>query len=228
MRCRHCGRANPGGGRFCEDCGNPLALTCPSCGGRIDPGRRFCGGCGARLAPALEPSLPATFALSDQGSSRRTELTALLWVRAAMGGQAGSGQALKALRGLAHVAGVPWGGAFAPPGTSPHDAFALDVDLAAFFQHERILEARVDVLRHLNLAIGARRFHSRRCVHRIAPNRRRLFACRRRRPQRGRCPAHADRHVASMRILGVSRSLLHAEGELASALSPATTGQPER
>ena len=39
---------------------------------------------------------------------------------------------------------------------------------------------------------------------------------------------HADRDVASMRILEVSSSLLHVEGELASALSPATTGQPER
>ena len=169
-----------------------------------------------------------SFAPSGSGELVEGGAHSVLWVsesswvgRPDRGGLEGS-------ESLVPVAGVPWGGASTPPGTSPHDAFALDVDLAAFFQHERILEARMDVSQYLNLAIGARRFHSRRYFHRIAPNRGRILACRRRRPPRGRCPAHPDRHDASMRILEVSRGLLHVEGKLAPALSPATTGQPER
>lgn len=46
MNCPRCGAAS-GGGRFCAECGSPLALACPSCGFSNAPSVKFCGGCGA-------------------------------------------------------------------------------------------------------------------------------------------------------------------------------------
>ena len=52
MICPSCGAENPGGKRFCGDCGTALAATCPSCGAENPPEKRFCGDCGAALVAA--------------------------------------------------------------------------------------------------------------------------------------------------------------------------------
>jgi class 3 adenylate cyclase/tetratricopeptide (TPR) repeat protein len=52
MACPTCGAENPGGKRFCADCGTALAAACPSCGASSPPGKRFCADCGATLGAA--------------------------------------------------------------------------------------------------------------------------------------------------------------------------------
>jgi hypothetical protein len=48
--CPKCGKPS-GEGKFCNNCGAPLALTkCPQCGASINAGTRFCGECGAKIA----------------------------------------------------------------------------------------------------------------------------------------------------------------------------------
>ena len=48
--CPKCGKPS-GEGKFCNNCGAPLALTkCPQCGASINAGARFCGECGAKIA----------------------------------------------------------------------------------------------------------------------------------------------------------------------------------
>ena len=47
--CPKCGKPS-GEGKFCNNCGAPLALTkCPQCGAGIISGVRFCGECGAKI-----------------------------------------------------------------------------------------------------------------------------------------------------------------------------------
>jgi len=50
MRCLKCGSENPGGKRFCGDCGAALANKCPQCGVENPPEKKFCGDCGATLS----------------------------------------------------------------------------------------------------------------------------------------------------------------------------------
>jgi membrane protease subunit (stomatin/prohibitin family) len=48
--CPQCGKP-AGEGKFCNNCGAPLAmLKCPKCGAQNNPGVRFCGECGNRLS----------------------------------------------------------------------------------------------------------------------------------------------------------------------------------
>src|SRR5215831_4226140 len=49
-----------------------------------------------------------------------------------------------------------------------HLALAFDVDDAASFQQELVIEMLIGVLRHLNLARLTRRFHTRSYIHSIA------------------------------------------------------------
>jgi class 3 adenylate cyclase len=58
MRCPRCQAANPGGARFCEDCGTRLAWTCPHCRAEISPGKSFCWSCGQLADPAIDPVPP--------------------------------------------------------------------------------------------------------------------------------------------------------------------------
>ena len=47
--CPKCGKPS-GEGKFCNNCGAPLALSkCPQCGASINAGARFCGECGAKI-----------------------------------------------------------------------------------------------------------------------------------------------------------------------------------
>jgi membrane protease subunit (stomatin/prohibitin family) len=47
--CPQCGKP-AGTGKFCTNCGAPLAmLQCPKCGAQNAPGTRFCGECGNKL-----------------------------------------------------------------------------------------------------------------------------------------------------------------------------------
>jgi class 3 adenylate cyclase len=52
MDCRVCGADNREDRKFCRECGNPLALTCPNCGTENEAGDKFCGSCGQNLGQA--------------------------------------------------------------------------------------------------------------------------------------------------------------------------------
>lgn len=48
--CSACGHKNPGGNKFCSECGTPLGpQDCPKCGHTNPPGTNFCGNCGVNL-----------------------------------------------------------------------------------------------------------------------------------------------------------------------------------
>ena len=82
-----------------------------------------------------------------------------------------------------------------------HLALAFDVDDAATFQQELVIEMLIGVLRHLNLARLTRRFHTRSYIHSIAPHVVEKFssahdACH----HRAAGNAKANRHTASLWI----------------------------
>ncbi len=59
VTCQTCGFANPGGMRFCGQCGAGLPRACPRCAAEMPAEYRFCGTCGTPLGaqnPALAPS----------------------------------------------------------------------------------------------------------------------------------------------------------------------------
>ena len=61
MICDVCGTENNPDRKFCRECGNPLALTCPNCDATNEPGDKFCGNCGHSLTetkttPAAMPT----------------------------------------------------------------------------------------------------------------------------------------------------------------------------
>src|SRR5882672_3075129 len=68
MQCPKCA-AEAGTGRFCRNCGIPLAgaaapiqagSVCPFCGAEVRPGAKFCGSCAAPLGQAAtSPSAAA-------------------------------------------------------------------------------------------------------------------------------------------------------------------------
>jgi class 3 adenylate cyclase/tetratricopeptide (TPR) repeat protein len=59
MRCPRCDAANPGGARFCEECGARLTRTCPHCRADVSGGKNFCWSCGGQLAdPRTDQGLP--------------------------------------------------------------------------------------------------------------------------------------------------------------------------
>ena len=67
MRCLSCGFDGPEGARFCAQCGEPLALSCPACGATASPEHKFCAACGSSLqaASASGASPPAAGASSS-------------------------------------------------------------------------------------------------------------------------------------------------------------------
>ncbi len=52
-KCPSCGKDNPRGVRFCNQCGSPMtgpkANKCSSCGEELQPGAKFCGNCGNKI-----------------------------------------------------------------------------------------------------------------------------------------------------------------------------------
>jgi class 3 adenylate cyclase/tetratricopeptide (TPR) repeat protein len=56
MKCPKCQLENPGGKKFCSQCGAKLILPCPKCGAENAPGDKFCGECGHNLTlPSVPP-----------------------------------------------------------------------------------------------------------------------------------------------------------------------------
>lgn len=49
IACPGCGRRIPAKGRFCPECGTPLAKKCPKCNAAIEGDPRFCPECGEKL-----------------------------------------------------------------------------------------------------------------------------------------------------------------------------------
>ena len=49
LLCPGCGSRIPAGGRFCPECGIPLAKKCPKCSAAIEGDPRFCPECGEKL-----------------------------------------------------------------------------------------------------------------------------------------------------------------------------------
>jgi class 3 adenylate cyclase/tetratricopeptide (TPR) repeat protein len=71
--CPNCGAENPGGKRFCGDCGSALGLTCAACGAENPEEKKFCGDCGAPLGevpgdaiPAAAPPAPAEAPVAER------------------------------------------------------------------------------------------------------------------------------------------------------------------
>jgi class 3 adenylate cyclase/tetratricopeptide (TPR) repeat protein len=64
MQCRRCGFENREGGKFCGECGTPLARACPQCGGENPPDFKFCDNCGFRLTPSEKPAPSSAPAIS--------------------------------------------------------------------------------------------------------------------------------------------------------------------
>src|ERR1700693_2096605 len=56
MQCTKCGTTNPGGAKFCEECGARLMLSCPGCGTSVPAGKKFCSECGTALT--AQPLIP--------------------------------------------------------------------------------------------------------------------------------------------------------------------------
>ncbi len=53
--CANCSTPNPGGAKFCLNCGQPMAAApahCMSCGNELVPGARFCASCGTPAGAA--------------------------------------------------------------------------------------------------------------------------------------------------------------------------------
>src|SRR5947207_10380429 len=68
VTCTSCQTVNAPGGKFCSECGTPLAFSCPSCGAAAAPTAKFCAECGTALAgaPAAAPAVPQAAAPSAE------------------------------------------------------------------------------------------------------------------------------------------------------------------
>src|SRR5277367_2445672 len=73
MRCSSCGFENPGGKKFCSECGTVLPRGCPKCGADNATTAKFCGECGASLSSPVGAPPPETPSAQqrDSGGERR-------------------------------------------------------------------------------------------------------------------------------------------------------------
>src|SRR6202022_2551051 len=104
--------------------------------------------------------------------------------------------------GSAKFDGRSYGVVVAAPDQIPgvHDALALDVDLAALLQQERVVEAFIDVVGHLNSTLDIGGLHPRRDVYRVAPHVVEELARAHDPGDHGPCgEADPQRHLASLR-----------------------------
>ena len=74
MRCSACGFENPQEGKFCLECGKPLAFACPNCGTGLPSHAKYCGQCGTTLSPSAQTEPIATVRGPDSAASPGTEL----------------------------------------------------------------------------------------------------------------------------------------------------------
>src|SRR5262245_20065169 len=65
MQCPRCDYENPGGGKFCGECGTRLELLCSACKAANPPNHKFCQECGASLG---KPAAPTQVALPPPDS----------------------------------------------------------------------------------------------------------------------------------------------------------------
>jgi class 3 adenylate cyclase/tetratricopeptide (TPR) repeat protein len=77
--CPNCRTDNPAGGKFCLECGNPLARTCPVCGGALADVAKFCGQCGAPVLGEIKPSAAATSSPSTPHPASERRLVSILF-----------------------------------------------------------------------------------------------------------------------------------------------------
>ena len=70
MTCSTCGAENPGGSKFCLQCGTALAIACEQCGAALPAGARFCNECGTPVGEALTAASSA-----HPGGSAPAEVT---------------------------------------------------------------------------------------------------------------------------------------------------------
>lgn len=77
MVCLNCGNENPEGAKFCNECGNSLAISCPNCGQDNQPGSKFCSECGTRLQVISTP-IPAVSQTSAVLASPDTLVQSLI------------------------------------------------------------------------------------------------------------------------------------------------------
>jgi class 3 adenylate cyclase/tetratricopeptide (TPR) repeat protein len=82
VKCPRCQSDNREGIRFCEECGNRLALTCANCGAEMLPDKRFCGSCGTPVAPP-----PVERYASPQGYTPKHLAEKILTTRATLEGE---------------------------------------------------------------------------------------------------------------------------------------------
>jgi class 3 adenylate cyclase/tetratricopeptide (TPR) repeat protein len=68
VNCPNCGTENLPGSRFCNNCGERLAVACPNCGTANQPGARFCNECGTVLDGAAAGGTVAGTPISTSGT----------------------------------------------------------------------------------------------------------------------------------------------------------------
>jgi class 3 adenylate cyclase len=78
MRCPSCGIENPGGKKFCSECGAAIPRGCAQCGAENAAGAKFCGECGAPLSESVGAPVPKTPPTQTQDSrGERRHLTVM-------------------------------------------------------------------------------------------------------------------------------------------------------
>src|ERR1700722_3844457 len=78
MRCTSCAFENPGGGKFCSECGAGLPRGCPQCGAENASVAKFCGECGTSLSAPVVAAMPETPPVQARGViGERRHLTVL-------------------------------------------------------------------------------------------------------------------------------------------------------
>jgi class 3 adenylate cyclase len=68
VNCPNCGTENLPGSRFCNNCGERLAVACPNCGTANQPGARFCNECGTALGDGADRASDAVRANGSPAS----------------------------------------------------------------------------------------------------------------------------------------------------------------
>ena len=77
MHCVQCQQENPGGAKFCGECGAALAPACPGCGTAYGLGQRFCWACGTRLPAPTSAVAPGSHIPRHLAERIRTSKAAL-------------------------------------------------------------------------------------------------------------------------------------------------------